>query len=127
MKTNGDAIYDTRPWKIYGSGPSTEVPAATDAKFNENKRRELTANDVRFTRKGQTLFAFFMGWPNNAQVTITPLARHAAAGEINRVELLGFRGQLKWARDEASLKVQLPAEPPGGYAFALKINGLKLD
>lgn len=127
MKTNGDAIYATRPWKVYGAGPSTNPPAAADAKFNESKRRELTVEDVRFTRKGQTLFAFFMGWPENSQVIISPLARHAAAGEISRLELLGFRGRLKWSRDEAGLKVQLPAEPPGAHAFALRINGLKLD
>ncbi|HEX8920867.1 MAG TPA: alpha-L-fucosidase [Pyrinomonadaceae bacterium] len=128
MKINGEAIYTTRPWKIYGAGPST-TPASSDAKFNESKRRELMAEDVRFTRKGQTLFAFFMGWPEDGKITLAPLAIEGThkVGKISHVELLGFRGQLRWSQDEAGLKVQLPLEKPGAYAFALKVNGLRLD
>ncbi len=123
MAVHGEAIYATRPWKIYGTGPAAEA-AAGDAKFNESKRRALTAADVRFTRKGQTLYAFFMGWPERPEVTIAPLG--SAAGKVGRVELLGFRGRLRWSQDAAGLKVQLPAEPPGAHAFALKLNGLDL-
>jgi alpha-L-fucosidase len=124
MNINGDAIYATRPWKIYGTGPGAEATSA-DAKFNESKRKELTAADVRFTRKGRDLYAFFMGWPEKPEVMIAPLAN--VAGKIGSVELLGFRGQLKWTQDEAGLKVQLPNEKPCAFAFALKVNGLKLD
>lgn len=46
--------------KIYGTGPSTQA-ASAEAKFNESKRKELTAEDVRFTRKAGTLYAFLMG------------------------------------------------------------------
>ncbi|HEX8474523.1 MAG TPA: alpha-L-fucosidase [Pyrinomonadaceae bacterium] len=130
IQTNGEAIFATRPWKIYGAGPSTQATTTTDAKFNENRRRELTAEDLRFTRKGQTLFAFFMGWPESGEITIAPLARRhviQVAGEVSNVELLGFRGRLTWSRDEAGLKVRLPAERTGAHAFALRINGLMLD
>ncbi len=128
MAVNGEAIYATRPWKIYGTGPSTEVQSA-DAKFNESKRKELTAEDTRFTRKGRDLYAFFMGWPEKREISIAPLATTSplATGQISRVELLGFRGKLQWSQDETGLKVQLPAEQPGRFAFALKINGLRLD
>jgi alpha-L-fucosidase len=100
-----------------------------DTKFNESKRKELTAQDVRFTRKGHYLYAFFMGWPEKPEVIITPLATGGGlvAGKVGSVELLGFRGQLRWTQDEAGLKVQLPVEKPGRFAFALKLNGLKLD
>ena len=124
MATNGEAIYATRPWKIYGTGPSTQASQAADAKFNESKRKELTAEDVRFTRKGQTLYAFFMGWPERPEVTVAPLTN--AVGKVGKVELLGSRGRLRWSQDEAGLRVQLPAERPGAHAFALKINGLNL-
>jgi len=123
MAVHGEAIYATRPWKIYGTGPAAE-PQAGDAKFNESKRRELTSADVRFTRKGQTLYALFMGWPERPEVTIAPLG--SAAGKVGKLELLGFRGRLDWSQDAAGIKVQLPPEPPGAHAFALKISGLDL-
>jgi alpha-L-fucosidase len=128
MAMNGEAIFGTRPWKIYGTGPST-MPASSDAKFNESKRRELTAEDLRFTRKGQTLYAFFMGWPETGEVIVAPLARNvsATAGEIKEVELLGYNGRLQWSQDEAGLRVRLPREHTGAHAFSLRINGLKLN
>ena len=127
MAVNGDGIHDTRPWKIYGTGPAAASPGA-DAKFNESKRRELTAEDIRFTRKGQTLYAFFMGWPERRGVTVAALGTTAglAAGGVGKVELLGFRGELKWSQDAEGLKVRLPDAPPGSLAFALKVEGLKL-
>jgi alpha-L-fucosidase len=126
IRTNGEAIYLTRPWKIYGAGPGTQTGQSADAKFNESKRRELTHEDLRFTRKGQTLFAFFMGWPASGEVNIAPLAQ-SAVGRAGEVKLLGFRGPLKWWQTEAGLKVRLPSERTGDHAFALKVNGLKLD
>jgi len=126
MATNGTAIYATRPWKIYGAGPSTQA-TTTDAKFNENKRKELTAEDFRFTTKGETLYAFIMGWPQK-QAVIVPLATNGKhmAGKVRLVELLGYHGKLQWTQEESGLKIQLPDEKPGSHAFAFKIDGLDL-
>src|SRR5512140_280064 len=60
MAGNSEGIYATRPWKLFGQGPSTQADGGS---FNESKRRLLTAGDVRFTTKGRTLYAFVMGWP----------------------------------------------------------------
>jgi len=63
MHINSEGIYATRPWKIFGEGPSTmPAPQRPDRPgFNERGRKPLTAQDVRFTQKGQTLYAFVMG------------------------------------------------------------------
>ncbi len=50
MSVNSEAIYATRPWKIFGEGPGTQASAQNPA-FNEKKRKDLTAADVRFTTK----------------------------------------------------------------------------
>ena len=62
MAVNSEGIYGTRPWKIYGEGPSTQAKIET-GNFNEDKQKDLTAEDIRFTTKGSTLYAFVMGWP----------------------------------------------------------------
>jgi alpha-L-fucosidase len=123
MNVNSEAIYATRPWKISGQ---TAAPAtsAQDAMFNESKRKPLTAEDVRFTRKGQTLYAFVMGWPEK-QAIIAPLgaATRHATGKIENVELLGFKGKLQWTRADSGLKITLPEKRPSDHAVAFKISG----
>jgi alpha-L-fucosidase len=123
MAVNSSAIYGTRPWKIFGDGPSTAA-AAEDAKFNESQRKDLTADDVRFTTLGSTLFAFVMGWPEY-QAVIRPLATGTAlrVGKIQNVELLGFNGKLEWTQDNNGLKITLPAERPCQHAVTFKITG----
>ena len=123
MAVNSEAIYGTRPWKIFGDGPGT-ANSSKEAKFNERTRKALSAEDVRFTTKGKTLYAFAMGWPEKEAV-IRPLALGGAqaVGKIRNVELLGFKGKVKWTQDGAGLKVQLPAEKPCEHAIALKIVG----
>jgi alpha-L-fucosidase len=71
MAVNSEGIYATRPWKIYGEGPSTKVVIASNGKEfdpNEGKKPDLTASDIRFTTKGDTLYAFVQGWPDGQAV-----------------------------------------------------------
>ena len=125
MNVNGEAIFSTRPWKI--SGQTTPVSSAQDAMFNESKRKPLTAEDVRFTTKGQTLYAFVMGWPEK-EATIAPLGSDSkyAPGKIENVELLGFLGKLRWTRDHSGLRIQMPEQKPSEHAVAFEITGRDL-
>ena len=95
--------------------------------FNESKRKALTAEDVRFTTKSDTLYAFVMGWPEK-EATIAPLGSDSkyAPGKIENVELLAFPGKLHWTRDQSGLKIQMPEQKPSEYAVAFKITGRDL-
>ena len=123
MSVNSSAIYGTRPWKIFGESPAHEK-VESEASFNEEKRKDLTAADVRFTTQGDTLYAFVMGWPDCAAV-IRPLATDTGlrVGKIQNVELLGFDGKLDWSQDASGLKVILPPEKPCDHAIVFKIAG----
>jgi alpha-L-fucosidase len=96
---------------------------AGNAQFNEANRQDLTGEDVRYTRKGDTLFAFVMGWPGKEAV-IPSLATtgNQGVGRIRNVELLGA-GKVKFTQDETALKVQLPEQQPSEHAIAFKIIG----
>lgn len=49
MRQNGESIYGTRPWKIFGEGPAQESAAALSAQgFNEGKGKPFTSEDIRF-------------------------------------------------------------------------------
>ncbi|GAC1701013.1 MAG: alpha-L-fucosidase [Candidatus Acidiferrum sp.] len=125
ISVNGEGIYATRPWKIFGDGPNTPAPADKTVRFNESKRKDLTADDVRYTTKGKTLYAFVMGWPEKEAVIKTmALGGAQQVPKIQQVELLGFPGKVVWTQDEVALKVQLPKDKPSEHAFALKIAGV---
>jgi alpha-L-fucosidase len=111
LKVNGEAIYASRPWTRFGEGESL------------NNRPRYTAKDIRFTTKGDTLYAIFMAWPG-AEGVVTSLGQ--AAGKVQKVEMLGHNGPLEFKQDAEGLKVAFPAEKPCDFAYALKITGLKL-
>jgi alpha-L-fucosidase len=125
MPVNGEGIFGTRPWTIYGEGPSVTGPVAQGQFGGARDVRDYTAQDIRFTRRGDTLYAFVMAWPGE-QAIIVSLGSGRAPGKVQRVELLGSRGPLPFTQDAEGLKVKFPARKPGDHAFGLKISGLKL-
>lgn len=123
LGVNGEAIYGSRPWVVFGEGP-TEVVAGT---FADTKRKEFTGQDFRFTTKGDTLYAIALDWPGDEAV-VTSLAPAAglAGGKVTEVTLLGHAGQLAFTQDARGLVVKLPTKKPCEHAFVLKIAGLKI-
>jgi alpha-L-fucosidase len=119
---NGEAIYGTRPWLVYGEG---EVKAKGGA-FKENYR--YTAKDIRFTTKGRRLYAIALGWPEDGKMVVKSLAKTDDAGvnNIKRVELLGYKGRLKFTQTAGGLIVELPAPKTNGLTCSLKITGRNL-
>lgn len=117
LSVNGAAIYGTRPWKVFGEGP-TRVESGS---FSDTKRLPFTARDIRFTTKGATLYAIVLAWPDDGHVNIAAL-RDGAADDIRAVRLLGSSEVLKWKRDAAGLRVELPAKRPCNYAYSLAID-----
>jgi alpha-L-fucosidase len=118
---NGEGIYGSRPWVVFGEGPST-VAQARGQFGGARDVRPYTEEDFRFTSKGATVYAFMMGWPENGRATVKTLAQgspHFPRG-IGRVELVGG-GALRFARDATGLVVTLPDRKVGDFAHALKI------
>jgi alpha-L-fucosidase len=125
MKINAECIFDTRPWKVYGEGPAISEAAPIAAQgFNEGKGKPFGAADMRFTTKGDSLYAIVFGWPGNGKVTIKSLSEQNALrpGAINKVELVGG-GELRFQRNSEGLEVTLPEYRPAlTYANVLKIS-----
>ena len=118
MKRNVEAIFATRPWRVFGEGPTT----VKSGKFGEDSGSELTAEDIRFTQKGATLFALVLGPPATDSITLTSLGS-TTPGTVERIEMLATGAPLSFARDAAGLRIRLPATLPGEHAFAFRILG----
>jgi alpha-L-fucosidase len=123
LKVNGPAIYYTRPWLVYGEGP-TRPKGGTFSE--EQDRRDYLARDLRFTQSkdGQTLYVIALDWPDQV-MTVSAINVTAAAPDA-RVELLGF-GPLPHRFNEAGqLVIQFPAARSGDHAFACRLSGFKV-
>jgi alpha-L-fucosidase len=121
LKINGQAIYKTRPWQVFGEGPTRN----TGGGFSERKDKPYTSEDIRFTQSkdGKRIYAIVLGWPGDgATVTIRSLADKSGVVDISDVKLLGHRGRLNWEQSREGLEIQMSNKKPCEHAFTLKIT-----
>jgi alpha-L-fucosidase len=119
LNINGEAIYETRPWEVFGEGP-TEV---TEGSFTDTSREDFTAQDIRFTRKANALYAIVLNRPSGELVIKTfKTDSTIQAGQIQRISLLGSEGSLQWKQTQTGLHIRLPDEIPGRHAYTFKIE-----
>jgi alpha-L-fucosidase len=120
LEVNGEAIYGTRPWKVFGEGPTQVV----EGQFKDTASKPFTGEDIRFTTKGDTLYAIALAWPEHGKAVIKALAAGSPllGREIKSVGLLGSKTKLNWRRTADGLEIALPAEKPCDYAFVFRIR-----
>ena len=128
LKLNGEAIYGTRPWSYYGEGPTK---MKKEGGFTENNEVKYTARDIRFTNKGNILYAICLGWPEKT-FTI-----HSIGGKVNNwmggieyafysseiksISMLGIDQDLKWRMSKKGLTITRPDKKQCEHAFVFKI------
>jgi alpha-L-fucosidase len=124
MQDNGEAIFGTRPWKVYGEGPSI-TEAQEKGQFHGIKDvRNYKQGDLRFTAKGKTIYTFCMEKPES-DIHISSLGLKAVTGQkIKSITLLGSSEKLNWSQNNEEVLVQKPSQLPGynTVAFAIKLQ-----
>jgi alpha-L-fucosidase len=119
LKVNGEAIYGTRVWRVYGEGPTKVVEGA----FHDTDTRPYTAEDFRFTAKGDMLYAIELAWPTKGEAVIHELANGMAGTKnVQSIELLGYDTKLQFHQDSDGLHIQVPEHAQGKYACAFRIH-----
>jgi alpha-L-fucosidase len=119
MERNGEAIYETRPWAIYGEGPDVLKSAEQGA-----SPRPLGNQDIRFTRnKSSTvIYAFVLGWPpGELKIQALGTSSPHTPGRIAKVELIGHPQTIIFRQLPDGLQVALPRESISDTAIALKV------
>ena len=120
MDVNGECIYGTRPWGVFGERTGGVKPSGG---INEDSGR-YTYKDIRFTTKRGAVYAIVLGWPPDGRLIIHSLAETAkSATKVTRVVLLGHEGDLKFEQNAGGLMVTMPVERPCDHAFTFKITG----
>ena len=113
IEVNGEAIYGTRPWEIASEG----AVAGTSGAFSDNEESLYTAQDIRFTRKGEKLYAISLAWTEE-DVVISSIGNEKTVKEVS---MLGSDEALSWDQAPEGLRVSFPEKMPTDYAHALEI------
>jgi alpha-L-fucosidase len=121
MDVNKESIFDTRPWKIYGEGPSVDsVNTLNGAGFNEGKVG-FCGKDIRFNQKGDILYATVLGTPSD-NISIKSLGKLKDGSKIKNIEMLGSKEKLSWEQASESLVIRKPKAFPNDIAVVFKIS-----
>ena len=121
LRMNGEAIYGTRPWTIFGEGPTKVVAGPV----SDTKTLGFTARDYRFTTKEDMVYAIQMAWPAQ-QVALIEAMGSTALGKrkIASVSLLGADLKLDFQQEAERLRIKLPTQAPCKYASVFRIRFL---
>ena len=123
MNMNKESIYDTHPWKVFGEGPIADSDITINAQgFNEGSYTNTTAQEIRFTQKGDDLYVTALAWPGNKKVIVKSLAQGSELypEEIKEVELLGY-GKVGFKRTAEGLVIELPGKQLNKIAPVFKV------
>ncbi|MDQ2863436.1 MAG: alpha-L-fucosidase [Bacteroidota bacterium] len=117
LKVNGEAIYGTRPWKVFGEGPAKKI----GGDHIDKKVEPFTSEDIRFTTKGKILYAIPLVL-SNEDITIKSLSDKEPDLKIASVELVGSKEKIKWSQGEDGLIIKAVKTFPSKYAVVFKIK-----
>ena len=116
LAINGEAIYGTRPWKMYGEGPTESASGEFQT------QQPFTAKDMRFTVKGDTLYAITLELPATKDaINITSLSTKSGNGIVANVELIGSSEKLSWSQKKVGLMIKAISNYPSLNAAAFRI------
>ena len=122
-KDNGDAIYSTRPWKIYGEGPSTTENQEKGQFGGLKDTRPYQSTDIRFTTKNGTLYVFCMNKPTE-DIQIKSLGKLSKYSNkaIASISMLGSKEKIQWKQGESALVINKPTKLPEYNVVAFSVN-----
>jgi alpha-L-fucosidase len=124
LDVNGEAIYGSRPWRMFGEGPTQLV----EGQFSDDVAPNFTDRDFRFTMKGDALYVIAMKCSDRGEYCVRALGELDASrqanfhGIIRHVRLLGADAELPWTRDEAGLHLHSPARSATPLVFKITLE-----
>ncbi len=117
LEVCGEAIYGTRPFLLFGEGPTRLRKAGHFVKAG----LEYSPQDIRFTRKGNVLYAIALGWPEDELIIETLGTKRMPGLAVKELSLLGSDATIAWSQEADGLHLNPPETPPCEHAFAFKI------
>lgn len=121
LDQNGESIFETRVWNVFGEGPLAEAANPMNAQgFNEGLK--YGSEDIRFVQKKGKIYATIMAWPEEGDYTIKSLSETSGcfSGRVKEVRLLGH-GKVGHRCMPDGLHVDIPGKRCNDIAPVLEI------
>jgi len=108
MEINQEAIYGTSPWRVFHDGPPADI--------------EAPPVDIRFTAKGNSVYAICLSWPEKEVLVRAPGRKGVPDKAIAAVRMLGSKEAITWRQSAEGLTLSVPQEKPCRCAFVYRID-----
>jgi len=125
LRTNGEAIYGSRPWRVHAEGPAPETSILRKSgKHAKWVFDQCDGRDIRFTTNGNNLYVIALGWPDGGKLDVKTLKMNTRVGEagIKTVSLLGCNDKVQWSRDNTGLHITMPQVSKEEFAYTFRIE-----
>lgn len=124
LKINGEGIYGSTPWCIYGEGPSEVKSPGHHGQGKVADVETFGSEDIRYTVNGEYLYAYVLGTPKDRTVKMTTLgsANKLYPNEVKSITLLGSNDKVEWHHEPDGLVVTIPQSAKESFAYGFKIE-----
>lgn len=121
LAVNGEAIYETRPWTVFGEGPTRLSEGGHKV---EKIKIAYTEKDIRYTKKSDKEFYAIVLDDPKGEIVLKTLSTDIGVlnSEILSVSLIGSDAEIEWERSSRGLVLQTPSTLSSNYAHAFKIT-----
>ncbi|WP_228372756.1 alpha-L-fucosidase [Demequina maris] len=124
LGTNGEGVFGTEPWLVYGEGPTS----SRDGAFTDGTPFVLTSDDFRFTRRTvdeEREFLYVLAVQGDRRhVKVHALGTHSKLfeGDVTGVHLLGSLEALQFERGMDALRVVLPSGFDASSGYGVRVT-----
>ena len=118
LSVNGEAIYDSKPWRIDHEGPTNLSMKGTKHRENNKIAFDFKDNDFWFTLKGNKIYAIALAKPKSNEISIKSLSSE----NIKSIHLLGQKGIVKWKKSLGAINIKLPKIKNNTIGYVLEIT-----
>jgi len=121
MDVNGEYVYGSKMWKRWKEGNQSMEEELYDTTEVDAVHFPFTAEDIRFTTKGNIVYAAFLDWSTEDFKIVSMGKEKLPERNISEVEMLGSDEKLTWAQEDEFLKITPPKEKPCKYVYVVKV------
>ena len=126
LRVNGEAIYGTRPYEVCEEGPVSVkdmehyINDTGQDCVLEDSIGNFCGEDVRYTKKGDNVYAIILGMPKAGSILLRAFAegRH----NISKVTMVGLDEKIEWQQEKDGIRICFPKKLPCEHAYVFRLQ-----
>ena len=118
LRINHEAVFDTKPYKLFGEGPTVVEEGA----FKDGEAKGFTSSDFRFMAGKGCIYIFAMRADENGKYTVRSLAKKQGAFNCRIEKITTLLGKnASFSHDEDGLRIECKNDSRLPVVFKVRI------